>query len=94
MLEAQRRQELASREAWFAYATFNDAGIKNLNLTALLRVNANDRSRLGWAELRYHGPALMWRCSCSSRMAIRPPSTGCRRIDGQCSCWLASYHLN
>jgi hypothetical protein len=54
LLEAQRRQELASRQAWFAYATLKDAGTKNLDLTALLRVDANQRSRLGWIELRYH----------------------------------------
>ena len=54
LLEAQRLQELASRQAWFAYATLKDAGTKNLDLTALLRVDANNHSRLGWLELRYH----------------------------------------
>ena len=58
LLEAQRRQELASRDAWMLYATFKDAGVKNLDATALLRFNAEDHSRLGWVELRYHWPRV------------------------------------
>jgi hypothetical protein len=56
LLEAQNRQELASRQAWFTHATLKDAGVKNLDVTALLQLNADDHSRLGWIELRYHWP--------------------------------------
>ena len=56
LLEAQRRQDLASRQAYLLYATQKSIGLKNLDLTALLRVNAEDNSRLGWMEVRYHWP--------------------------------------
>jgi hypothetical protein len=56
LLEAQRRLDLASREAYLVYATQESFVLKNLDLTGLLRVNANDHSRLGWVELRYHWP--------------------------------------
>ena len=64
LLEAQRLQELASRRAYLFYATQRSMGLKNLDLTAFLRVNANDHSRLSWLELRYHWTqidvALQW----------------------------------
>jgi hypothetical protein len=56
LLTAQRRQELASRQAYLIYATQKSLFLKNLDLTALLRTNVNDHSRLGWLELRYHWP--------------------------------------
>ena len=52
--EAQRRQELASRQAFMFYATQKSLFTKNLDVTALLRVNALDHSQLGWVEARYH----------------------------------------
>ncbi len=54
LLEAQRRQELASRKAYLVYATQKDLLTKNLDLTVLLRQDAGDRSRLAWIELRRH----------------------------------------
>ena len=58
LLQSVNLQELASRQAWLAFATLKDAGARNLDLTALLRVNATDHSRLGWLELRYHWPTV------------------------------------
>ena len=64
LLAAQARQDIASRSAWLLYATQKSAFLKSLDLTALLRINAEDHSRLGWVELRYHWPsfdgALQW----------------------------------
>jgi hypothetical protein len=54
LLEAQRLQDLASRQAVLIYVSQKDLGIKNLDLTAFLRVNIEDRSRLAWIELRHH----------------------------------------
>jgi hypothetical protein len=56
LLEAQRRQELAPRQAYLVYLTQKSLGLKNLDLTAFLSVNAGDHSRLGWVELRHHWP--------------------------------------
>lgn len=67
LLEAQRRQDPASRQAVLIYAAQKGAGVKNLDLTGLLRVNANDHSRFVWAEARYHWAridlALQWQRS-------------------------------
>ena len=64
LLASQARQDIASRSAWLLYATQKSAFFKSLDLTALLRINAEDYSRLGWVELRYHWPsvdgALQW----------------------------------
>jgi hypothetical protein len=60
----QPSQELGSRRAWLVYASQKDLGLKQLDLTAFVRVNPIDDSRLAWAELRYHWPrfdaALQW----------------------------------
>ncbi len=56
LLEAQRRQELAPRKAYLIYLTQKSLWLKNLDLTAFLRVNAGDHSKLVWAELRHHWP--------------------------------------
>ena len=56
LIEAQRRQELAPRNAYLIYVTQKSLLLKNLNLTAFLRVNAGDHSQLVWAELRHHWP--------------------------------------
>jgi hypothetical protein len=53
-LEAQRLQELAPRSAFLLYMSQKDIGIKDLDLTAFVRVNALDNSKLMWFELRRH----------------------------------------
>ena len=40
------------------YVTQKSLGLKNLDLTAFLRINANDYSRLAWIELRHHWPSF------------------------------------
>lgn len=54
LLDVQRRQDSASRSAWLLYATQKSLGLKNLDLTGFVRVNAEDHSRFAWLELRYH----------------------------------------
>lgn len=56
LLQAQRLQDQVPRRALLIYATQKDVGMKNLDLTAFLRVNLVDHSRLGWVELRHHWP--------------------------------------
>lgn len=56
--EANRRQELASREAYLLYITQKSLWLKNLDLTAFLRMNATDKSRLAWMELRHRWPRV------------------------------------
>jgi len=60
----QAAQDLPTREALFAYASWQDAGVTHLDLTALLRQDMSDQSRLTWAEARYHWDhvdlALQW----------------------------------
>ena len=60
----QPGQDIGSRRAWLLYATQKGLGLKQLDLTGFVRVNAVDHSRLAWAELRYHWPrfdaALQW----------------------------------
>lgn len=58
LLEAQRRQELAPREAYLIYLTQKSLGLKDLDLTAFLRTNAGDHSQLAWIELRHHRPSF------------------------------------
>jgi hypothetical protein len=64
LLAAQTRQDNAGRQAWLFYASQKSAGLKNLDLTGLLRLNADDHSHLGWLEARYHfgsaDVALQW----------------------------------
>lgn len=60
-------QEIASRRAWLLYANQKSALWKNLDVSALLRLNMDDESRMGWVELRYHWPqfdaALQWQAN-------------------------------
>lgn len=58
LLNAAQRQELSSRHAYLIYLTQKSLGLKNLELTAFLRVNAVDHSRLVWAELRHRWPSF------------------------------------
>ena len=73
LLASQARQDIASRSAWLLYASQKSAFVKSLDLTALLRINAEDHSRLGWVELRYHWPsfdgALQWQATKGSAMS-------------------------
>lgn len=63
----QPSQDLGSRRAWLLYATQKGFGYRQLDFTAFLRVSAVDRSRLAWAELRYHWPrfdaAVQWQAA-------------------------------
>lgn len=54
LIEAQRRQDSASRRALLLYATQKSLLTKSLDLTAMLRQNLEDKSRFVWVELRYH----------------------------------------
>jgi hypothetical protein len=58
LFEAQRRQDLAARNAFLIYAKQTDAFWRNFDVTTLLRVNADDHSTLAWLELRYHWNSL------------------------------------
>jgi hypothetical protein len=53
-LEAQRLQELVPRQAYLIYLNQKSLFLKDLDLTAFMRINANDHSRLTWVELRHH----------------------------------------
>ena len=48
------RLELPTRHALFFYGTWQDAGLRHLDLTLMRRYNADDHSGLAWAEARYH----------------------------------------
>ena len=58
LIEAQRLQEQVPREAYLIYVTQKSLWLKDLDLTAFLRINANDHSRLAWVELRHHWPSF------------------------------------
>ncbi len=57
-----------------------DAGIKNLELTGLVRYNVDDRSRFVWAEARYHWPrfdlALQWQANQGGALTEYGAQTG------------------
>lgn len=56
--EALRVQELAPRRAYLIYVSQKSLGLKDLDLTAYLRLNPGDDSWLAWAELRHHWPSF------------------------------------
>ena len=56
--ERLRLQDLASRQAYLFYVTQKSLWLKDLDLTAYLRLNSGDRSRLAWLELRHHWPSF------------------------------------
>ena len=58
LIEAQRLQEQVPRQAMLIYVTQKSLGLKDLDLTAFLRINANDHSKLAWVELRHHWPSF------------------------------------
>ncbi len=47
-------QEPVTRHHWFLYGAWTDALVKHLDLTAMIRYDVADRSRLQWFEARYH----------------------------------------
>jgi opacity protein-like surface antigen len=51
-------QELPTRDNVFVYAVWQDALVKNLDLTAMVRDDLVDHSRLQWLEARYHWPRV------------------------------------
>ena len=80
----QQRQDIASRKALLVYASQRDAGIRNLELTGLLRYNMEDRSRFAWAEARYHWPrfdlALQWQVNLGRAESEYGAQTGKRLV--------------
>ena len=62
--EAQRRQDLPTRQGWMLYATQQDLLRKNLELTGFVQFNPGDHSHVAWLELRQHWDrvdlALQW----------------------------------
>ena len=56
--EALRLQELAPRQAYLIYVTQKGLFLKDLDLTAYLRINPGDNSKLAWFELRHHWPSF------------------------------------
>jgi hypothetical protein len=58
------QQELPTQHNVFAYASWQDFLAKHLDLSAFVRIDAVDHSRLPWAEIRYHwarvDAALRW----------------------------------
>jgi hypothetical protein len=48
------QQELPTQHNIFVYASWQDFLTKNLDLSAFVRVDMVDHSRLPWTELRYH----------------------------------------
>ncbi|MDP2770926.1 MAG: hypothetical protein Q8O81_13965, partial [Giesbergeria sp.] len=64
---AQSAQELTTRTQYALYANWPDALVPHLDLSAMVRVNGTDHSRLHWLEVRYHWSqadlALQWQGS-------------------------------
>jgi hypothetical protein len=56
--EAFRLQEVASRNAFLIYITQKSLLLKDLDLTAYLRVSPGDDSQLAWMELRHRWPSF------------------------------------
>jgi hypothetical protein len=61
---AQAQQDLPVRRAIFLYASWRDMVVRNFDLTAFVRHDANSRSREQWIEAGYHWSkaelALRW----------------------------------
>ena len=60
----QNQQELATRQEMFLYASWPDAPLQHLDLSAMHKRNLADHSSLSWLEARYHlkqaDLALQW----------------------------------
>ncbi len=65
-------QDLPTRHAAFFYASWQDVGIKNLNMASMLRYNMDDYSRLSWLEIRYRWPhdEIAWQWQRTSGSAL------------------------
>ena len=80
LIRSLSSQEIVSRNAWTFYAVQKGVVWKGLDVSALLRLNADDDSRLGWIEVRYHWPrfdaALQWQSTHGAPMTEYglPPS--------------------
>ena len=61
---AHSAQEMPTRHSALVFATWQDVLVSHLDLTAMVRRNGDDRSRLTWAEMRYRWSgdevALQW----------------------------------
>lgn len=57
-LLASDQQDPVTPHNAFVYATWQDLGIRHLDLTAFLRVDLVDHSTLPWVEIRYHWSRL------------------------------------
>ena len=66
-------QESPTKRTGFVYASWQDAGINHLDLSAMERVDLVDSSRLSWLEARYHLAhaefALQWQRNSGSRFS-------------------------
>jgi hypothetical protein len=51
---ADMLQDLPARNAWFLHATWKDALVRQLDLSAFVRRESETRSRAQWFEARYH----------------------------------------
>ncbi len=64
---AATQQDMVTKSAWFGYATVQDFIFHHTDLTAMLRFNVADDSRMAWIELRRHYPqvdiALQWQAN-------------------------------
>lgn len=47
-------QDTATEHNAFVYASWADVGVRHLDITAFLRLDLVDKSKLPWAEARYH----------------------------------------
>ena len=69
----QHAQELVTREALFFYGTWRDAMVNSLDLTAMVRYNVADHSRMAWLEARYHWDkadlAVQWQINSGSALS-------------------------
>ena len=61
---ARAQQDLPVRQALFFYMSWRDVGVRNLDLSAFVRHDAESNSREQWIEARYHWSktevALQW----------------------------------
>ncbi len=69
--------ELATRQSAFGYVHCDDVGLTHFEVTAFVRLDMEDHSRLTWAEARYHwqhaGLAVQWqRQSGDARSDLAP----------------------
>jgi hypothetical protein len=53
LVQSQALQDNAGRQALLVYAVQRDLGLKNLDLTAMVKFNRSDSSRMVWLDLRY-----------------------------------------